>query len=272
MNRIAACLSNGPDHTFDHILQSAGRAALAAGQIIRSLYGKPHQIKHKDVIDLVTEADLASEKAILGIVTSELSNIAVMAEESKSDYSATMTGPTWVIDPLDGTTNFAHGFPYFGVSIGYMVDGVPLAGVIYCPMQDELFCGCRGKGAWLNGTRITVSTAADLQHSLVATGFPYDVHGTLPQVIDTLRRVLPKVQDVRRAGAAALDLAYVACGRLDAFWEMNLKPWDTAAGAVLLEEAGGKLTDFKGATFSVFRPEIVASNNLVHQELLALMQ
>lgn len=271
MDRISACLNSGTDHTYDQILQSAATAALTAGDIIRSLYGKPHQIRHKDVIDLVTEADLASEKAIIERVTRDFPNIAVMAEESRSDYSGTMTGAAWVIDPLDGTTNFAHGFPHFGVSIGYVIDGVPLAGIIYCPMQDELFCGCRGKGAWLNGRRIKVSTAADLQHSLVATGFPYDVHRTLTQVIDTLQRVLPKVQDVRRAGAAALDLAYVACGRLDGFWEMNLKPWDTAAGALLLEEAGGKLSDFKGNPFSIFRPEIVASNTLIHQELISLM-
>lgn len=271
MDRIAACIGSGADNQLDRILQAAGRAALTAGEIIRGLYGKPHQIRHKGVIDLVTEADLASEKAIIDLLGRELPNIAVMAEESSSAYSTTTTGETWVIDPLDGTTNFAHGFPYFGVSIGYVVDGVPLAGVIYCPMQDELFCGCRGKGAWLNGSRITVSPTTVLQHALVATGFPYDVHGTLPQVIDTLRRMLPEVQDIRRAGAAALDLAYVACGRLDGFWEMNLKPWDTAAGAVLVEEAGGKLSNFGGGTFSLFRPEVVASNNLIHAQLVALL-
>jgi len=271
MDRIAACIDRGTDNRLDRILQAAGRAALNAGGIIRGLYGKPHQIRHKGAIDIVTEADLASEKIIVELVSREFPEIAVMAEESKSDYSTTMTGETWIIDPLDGTTNFAHGFPYFGVSIGYAVDGVPQAGVIYCPLQDELFCATRGKGAWLNGSRITVSPAAVLLHSLVATGFPYDVHGTLTQVIDTLRRVLPEVQDIRRAGAAALDLAYVACGRLDGFWEMNLKPWDTAAGALLVEEAGGRLSDFSGGKFSLFRPEVVASNGLIHQQLVALV-
>lgn len=271
MDRIKACIECGTDDSLDLILQTAGMAALDAGAVIRSLYGKPHQIRHKGAIDLVTEADLASEKAILDIVRREFPEIAVMAEESSSDYSATMTGAAWVIDPLDGTTNFAHGFPHFAVSIGYAVDGVPLAGVIYCPMRDELFYGCRGKGAWLNSNRIRVSTAADLLHSLVGTGFPYDVHGTLPKVLQTLERVLPKVQDIRRAGAAALDLAYVACGRLDGFWEMNLKPWDTAAGALLVEEAGGRLTDFRGGPFSFLRPEVVASNGLVHEALVALM-
>jgi len=271
MDRITACIGHGTQNELDPILLAAGRAALTAGGIIRGLYGKPHQIRHKGAIDLVTEADLASEKTVIELLKRELPGIAVMAEESSAAYSTTMSGATWVIDPLDGTTNFAHGFPYFGVSIGYVVDGVPLVGVIYCPMQDELFCACRGRGAWLNGGRIAVSAAADLQHSLVATGFPYDVHGTLSQVIDTLGRVLPKVQDVRRAGAAALDLAYVACGRLDGFWEMNLKPWDTAAGAVLVEEAGGRLSDFRGGTFSLFRPEVVATNGLIHQQLLALM-
>jgi myo-inositol-1(or 4)-monophosphatase len=271
MDRIAACINNGTDNQIDHILQAAGRAALEAGGIIRRLYGQPHQIRHKGMIDIVTEADLASEQAIIEMLGQELPGIAVMAEESKAEYSTSISGATWIIDPLDGTTNFAHGFPYFGVSIGYALDGVPLAGVIYCPMQDELFCACRGKGAWLNGSKITISSVADLQHSLVATGFPYDVHGTLPQVIDTLRRVLPKVQDIRRAGAAALDLAYVACGRLDGFWEMNLKPWDTAVGAVLVEEAGGKLSDFSGGPFSLFKPEAVASNGLIHKQLVELM-
>ncbi len=271
MDRIAACIASGTPDPLDLILACAARAALHAGGIIRGLYGKPHQIRHKGVIDLVTEADLASEKAILDLVGEHFPGIAVMAEESSSAYQATMNGEYWVIDPLDGTTNFAHGFPYFGVSIAYVVDGLPLAGVIYCPLQDELFTACRGKGAWLNGARITVSATGDLQHSLVATGFPYDVHGTLEQVINTMQRVLPKVQDLRRAGAAALDLAYVACGRLDGFWEMHLKPWDTAAGAVLVREAGGRLTDFAGNAFSPFRPEVVASNGLIHGQLVALL-
>jgi len=271
MNRISACIDSTTPDRLDRILLAAGRAALNAGAIIRGLYGRPHQIRHKGVIDLVTEADLASEGAILDYLGREFPEVASMAEESSSAYSPTMTGESWVIDPLDGTTNFAHGFPFFGVSIGYVVDGAPVAGVIYCPMQDELFCGCRGKGAWLNGNRLAVTPEADLQRSLVGTGFPYDVHGTLTQVITTLQRVLPRVQDVRRAGAAALDLAYVACGRLDGFWEMNLKPWDTAAGAVLVEEAGGRLSDFSGAPFSPFRAEAVASNGLIHQELLALL-
>lgn len=271
MDRLNACIASGADKQLDRILQAACRAALLSGRIIRDRYGKPHQIRHKGSIDLVTEADLASEKAIVDSLLQDLPDIPIMAEESRNEYSDGMRGPTWVIDPLDGTTNFAHGFPYFGVSIGYAVDGIPQAGVIYCPLQDELFCACRGKGAWLNGSRLGVSAAADLQHALVATGFPYDVHGTLPQVIDTLRRVLPAVQDVRRAGAAALDLAYVACGRLDGFWEMNLKPWDTAAGVLLVEEAGGAVSAFSGGRFSLFRPEVVASNGLIHQALLALL-
>lgn len=271
MDRIAACTQSGPADAVDAILTCAARAALQAGGIVRALYGKPHQIRHKGAIDLVTEADLASEKAILDLVGREFPGIAVMAEESSSAYATTMAGEYWVIDPLDGTTNFAHGFPYFGVSIGYVVDGRPVAGVIYCPLQEELFVARDGKGAWLNGRRITVSAAAELQHSLVATGFPYDVHGTLEQVISTVRRVLPKVQDLRRAGAAALDLAYVACGRLDGFWEMELKPWDTAAGAVLVKEAGGRVTDFAGNAFSPFRPQVVASNGVIHGPLVALV-
>lgn len=268
MNRITPCLENGPPNTFDAVLLAAAEAALEAGALIKELYGKPHDIRHKGAIDLVTEADLASEKAIIARLSPRFPEFAILAEESSASFGSEPAGPAWVIDPLDGTTNFAHGFPYFGVSIALTLDGIPRLGVIYCPIQDELFCASRGKGAWLNGAPMRVSSVADLQHSLVATGFPYDVHGTINEVMTSLQRMLPRVQDLRRAGAAALDLAYVACGRLDGFWEMHLKPWDTAAGALLVEEAGGTMSNFQGHDFTPFSDQTVASNTLIHREFL----
>ncbi|MBU0485525.1 MAG: inositol monophosphatase [Proteobacteria bacterium] len=270
MKRIKNCLDNC-DQNLAAILTAATEAALTAGKVIKGLYGKPHQIRHKGAIDLVTEADVAAEEAILEVLNKAFPHFAVLAEESHSDYREIPNGPTWIIDPLDGTTNFAHGFPWFGPSIACRLNGEIVVGVIYCPMQEELFYAVAGHGAWLNDKQIKVSATDSLIKSLVATGFPYDVETTLKQVMETLGVVLPKVQDVRRAGAAALDLAYVACGRLDGFWEMNLKPWDTAAGQLLVEEAGGQVTNFKGHAFSPFVPEILASNGKIHTALARLI-
>jgi myo-inositol-1(or 4)-monophosphatase len=255
-----------------HILQTATQAALKAGNLEQALFGKPHQIRHKGPIDIVTEADIAAEEAILTILDADSTGVAVLAEESRSHYNGMPSGPTWIIDPLDGTTNFAHGFPWFGVSIAYLEDGVAKAGVIYCPMQDELFCAVQGHGAWLNGKRTAVSVTKILNEALVATGFPYNIKEKHPAVMAALASIITRVQDVRRAGAAALDLAYVACGRLDGFWEIKLKPWDTAAGQLLVAEAGGRTTDFAGGEYSPFLPEILASNGCIHDKLTQLLQ
>ena len=161
--------------------------------------------------------------------------------------------------------------PVFAVSIALLQDGQPMIGVVYCPMQDELFCACSHVGAWLNDHIITVTETEFLVQALVATGFPYNIHERLETVIRQIQKVLPKVRDIRRLGAAAVDLAYVACGRLDGFWEMDLNPWDTAAGWLLVQEAGGKITDFGGNRFSPFKPEIVASNTILHDLLLELV-
>ena len=270
MKRIEKCLGNC-DHEIADILRTAVLAALEGGDLIRERYEKPHQIRMKGAIDLATEADIASEEAILSILEKRYPGANVLAEESRAGYEKIPDGPLWTVDPLDGTTNFAHGFPYFAVSIAYSVDRKGKAGVIYCPVNNELFCAWQGGGAWLNGKQITVSRNDVLIESLVATGFPYNIDKNLDLVIKQLNGVLPRVRDVRRAGAAALDLAYVACGRLDGFWEMGLKPWDTAAGQLLVEEAGGIVTDFKGSAFSPYTPEVLASNGLIHQFLAELL-
>jgi len=268
--RIELPLS-GADSAMAAIVRTAAAAALAAGAIIRDLYEKPHQIRMKGAIDLVTEADLASEAAILAVLSREFPGVAVLAEESSPNYRQISSGPQWIIDPLDGTTNFAHGFPVFAVSIAYSSGQSSQAGVVYCPMQDELFLAWRGGGAWLDGRRLAVSRTDRLIAALVGTGFPYAIRENLDDVLGKLGRVLPLVRDVRRAGAASVDLAYVACGRLDGFWERDLKPWDTAAASLLVEEAGGQVSDFGGKAWDPFRPEVVASNRLLHRALIDLL-
>jgi len=272
MKRIDPIIAHIGNPNLESILRIAVLAALKAGEIQRDRYGKPHQINHKGAIDLVTEVDIAAEEAILAILYKEQSNAAIIAEESHAHYSTGPRGPAWIVDPLDGTTNYAHGFPWFGVSIGYAVDSIIQAGVIYCPMQDELFCAVRDSGAWLNGKRLKVSAINSLKQALVATGFPYDIKQHTTEVLAALEVIVTNAQDVRRAGAAALDLAYVACGRLDGFWEIKLKPWDTAAGMLLVTEAGGAVSDFSGKAYSPFLAEVLATNGFIQEELVALLK
>lgn len=267
-NAVTSCASD----ELKPLLTSAGRAALTAGVMIKELYEQPHIIRMKGNIDLVTEADVAAETAIIASLKEDGSTIAIMAEESFDGTAGAGKEKTWVIDPLDGTTNFAHGLPLFAVSIALVENQQPLLGVIYCPMQDELFIASRNGGAWLNDKKIRVTETDFLIQSLVATGFPYDIHKHLAKILDQTRSVLPKVRDIRRCGAAAVDLAYVSCGRFDGFWEMDLKPWDTAAGCLLVEEAGGRVSDFLGRPYSPFKKEILASNGHLHSLLLDLIK
>ncbi|MBI4791808.1 MAG: inositol monophosphatase [Deltaproteobacteria bacterium] len=272
MKRMAACLAPGADDPLAGILRTAVEAALDAGHILAGLYHQPHQIRYKGEIDLVTEADVASERCILDMLAARHPASMILSEESHAVYGDVPQQPVWIIDPLDGTTNFAHGFPWFAVSIAYAEKGKSQVGVIYAPLQDELFIACRDHGAWLNGEKIAVSASDKLLTSLLATGFPYDIKEKSDEVLSALRKFLGNCQGVRRAGAAALDLACVACGRLEGFWEIHLKPWDTAAGLLLVEEAGGKVTDFRGQTYTPFVPEIAASNGLIHDELITRLQ
>lgn len=271
MERIEKCCASWTNPRWAELLRLAGKAALEAGEVIRRRYDLPHQVRYKGAIDLVTEADLASEAVILAILQTGTPGIRIMAEESRAAYDGVPSGPIWMVDPLDGTTNFAHGFPFFGVAIAYGEEGAGQVGVIYCPIQDELFCAGRGQGAWLNGRPIRVSAVETLGRALVATGFPYEIRENLERVLAPFRALLPEVQDIRRAGAAALDMAYVACGRLDGFWEMKLKPWDTAAGQLLVTEAGGMVTDYQGGEYNPFVPEVLVSNGRLHEQLLPFL-
>ena len=245
--------------------------ARAAGSILRSGLGSHFQIDQKGEIDLVTEMDHRSEDYLIGQVQAHFPDHAIVSEEAGS--LSGNQGTCWYIDPLDGTMNFAHGVPIFAVSIGYAVDDRLLLGVVYDPMQDELFSAERGRGAWLNGQPIQVSTQSGLDQAFLGTDFPYDLRRTTFNNIELFGRLLLRAQSVRRLGSAALGLAYLAAGRFDGYWEIRLKPWDLAAGALIVEEAGGVVTAFDGDANYMKPPYgILASNRVLHPVLFTSLQ
>jgi myo-inositol-1(or 4)-monophosphatase len=218
--------------------------AAEAGEIIRAGYGKAHDISYKGRIDLVTETDHTSEDLIIGHIRQDFPDHSIITEESGK--LAGLSSQRWFIDPLDGTVNYSHGMPFFGVSIAYAENGQVQLGVIYNPIHNECFSAERGKGAWLNGAPIHVKDPPDLLHSLLVTGFPYDMWENPDNNLDNFVALSRLSQGVRRMGSAALDLCYVAAGWLDGYWEIRIKPWDIAAGALIVEEAGGKVTKLNG--------------------------
>ncbi len=247
------------------LLALAKAAALAAGRLQREYFDKNIEVKRKGEIDLVTEVDIKSEALIVSLL--KTSGIPILAEEQAKTEPK---GRYWLVDPLDGTTNYAHHFPWFAPSIALMEDKEPVLGVIYHVMLDEIFWAEKEKGAFLNGRQIKVSQVAKLNDAVLATGFPYGVHDQPEKVVGAFHDFLIKAQGVRRAGAAALDLAYVACGRFDGFWEPLLKPWDTAAGILLVKEAGGRVTNYRGEAYDPFQNNILASNGLIHEEMIPI--
>jgi len=263
---------------LETIVTTGRQAAQAAGAVLRQNYLKPHQVVLKGAIDPVTETDLLSQETIIALIRQAFPDHRFLAEESSvaQPPPAVQTHASaphrWIIDPLDGTVNFAHGFPMFCVSIAFEAEGVLKYGVVYDPLRDELFEAVKGQGATMNGRPIKVSTTDRLDRALLATGFPYDIRERLPETLARLGRMLGVAQGVRRAGSAALDMAYVACGRLDGFWEENLKPWDTAAGCLLIEEAGGRITTFSGGDYDIYSPNILASNGVLHEQLLSKLK
>lgn len=244
----------------------ATAAALQGGDLLSSKLGSIQSVEKKGPIDLVTEADIGSEQCIIETIRTAFPDHAILSEESgesegRSDFR-------WIIDPLDGTTNFAHGLGLFSVSIAFAREEEMMVGVVLNPMTRELFSAVRGRGAKLNGRPISVSTTRTLADSLLVTGFPYNFKTIMDTVIRRFSRCLEACQGVRRLGSAALDLCYVACGRFEGFWEQNLHPWDTAAGMLIAQEAGAEVTDFNGGTFSPFGKEILATNGRIHKEMI----
>ena len=255
---------------------TAAKIAREAGELLRTFYHRGVATEYKGDVDLVTEADRASEALIKSRLAEAFPTHGIYGEEGTRDRLNAEY--RWYVDPLDGTTNFAHGFPAFCVILGLEhraedtpegADGEMVAGVIYDPLRDEMFLAERALGAWLNNRRIHVSKAARLQESLIATGFPSQKRHGSPN-IHFYQEFTLRSHGVRRAGSAGLDLAYVACGRLEAFWEFNLNPWDTSAGVLLVEEAGGKVTHFDGSKFTLDSVETLASNGLIHAEMIEL--
>ena len=256
--------------SIDQFAKVGTEAALEAGRLLMRHFRTKFSIAHKGDINIVTELDVAAEKLIVSRILEAFPTHSVLAEENHPD--AARTRFTWIIDPLDGTTNYAHGLPFFCVSIGLEIDGQVEWGVVYNPNLEEVFTARRGQGAFLNQERIQVSKVSPLGASLLATGFPYDIRTSEQNNLSYFRAFALTAQAVRRVGSAALDLCYVGCGRFDGFWELKLNPWDCAAGCLVVQEGGGRVSDFSGQPGSIYGGEFVASNGIIHDQMIAVIQ
>ncbi|MBI4971949.1 MAG: inositol monophosphatase [Candidatus Omnitrophica bacterium] len=262
-------MASSPKTSMHQLETTLLKAIHAAGDILAKNINATKRISQKGAIDIVTHVDHASEKAIIKIISKNFPDHSILAEESGAqdghDYK-------WVIDPLDGTINFAHSFPMSTVSIAVEHQGKIILGGVLDPFRKELFLGRRGRGATLNGKRIHVSKIAQMEKSLLCTGFPYDQRQHSDFYLKFFKNFLIRSQAVRRCGSAAMDLCNLACGRFDGFWELKLNPWDTAAAFLIVEEAGGTVTDFAGNPYSIYKKEILASNGKLHKEMLGIMK
>ncbi len=246
-------------------------AARAAGQLLHREHPRTRQVSFKGTsTNLVTEMDGRAEALVVDALLAQFPDDGILGEEGSARPGR--AGRRWVIDPLDGTTNYTHGLPVYAVGIGLERDGVVVLGVVYDPSRDELFVAERGGGAWLNDRRMSVSTTATLDTSLLATGFSYDMRTNPDNNLTEYATFSVRARAVRRMGSALLDLAYVAAGRFEAFWELTLGPWDVAAGSILVEEAGGRVTDLCGGPLDIDHPRIVASNGRIHEAILAVLK
>jgi myo-inositol-1(or 4)-monophosphatase len=248
-------------------LTTAIEAVVRAGDLHMAHFGRHIQVDKKGTIDLVTEVDFAVERMFRALVAERFPDHQVLAEELGGSAEVPR-GPCWVFDPLDGTTNYAHGIPIFCASLALEIDGVPEVAAVFDPNRRELFTAERGAGAYMNGRPLRVSDARALIDAIVVTGFPYDVHTRVDEIMTLLGRFVGKARAVRRLGSAAIDLCYVAAGRMDGFWEMDLQPWDIAAGALIVEQAGGRVTGMDGGAFTSRGGHIVASNGHLHEAML----
>ncbi|MBN2321681.1 MAG: inositol monophosphatase [Acidobacteria bacterium] len=245
-------------------------AAKQAGQYALDRLRTDFSVEHKGTINLVTEVDIAAEEMIVTRLQERFPDHSILAEEKNNETRGGAC--TWVIDPLDGTTNYAHGFPFFSVSIGLEISGKVLLGIVYDPVRDELFTARKGSGAFCNNEPLHVSKTESLNAGLLATGFPYDIRTSEQNNLKNFCAFALRCQGVRRTGSAALDLCYVAAGRIDGFWESKLNPWDCAAGYLLVSEAGGLVTDYIGGSASIYKAEVVASNGRIHKEMLDVIK
>jgi len=259
------------------LIEVAVEAAHKAGKIIEQSLSATnpsinasdrHAVRHKGAVDLVTKVDLACETVIRDVLGKQTPDIPILAEEGGGASHATTR---WIVDPLDGTTNFVHGFPAFAVSIGLQVNGTLEVGCIYDPLRDHTYTARRGQGAWCNGQRLAVSQTSALSDALLLTGFPYDRTDNADHYLRYVKMFLEQSQGLRRAGAAALDLAHIAAGRADGFWEFKLAPWDVAAGVLLVKEAGGTVTDMDLSDIDIDRPRILATNGLIHSQMAQII-
>ncbi len=255
--------------TIRTLLATATELAAGAGKILKAGFHQSKQVRYKGKIDPVTEYDLKAEKYITSRLNKMHPEHSILAEEGSdrtggSEYR-------WIIDPLDGTVNYAHGFPIYCVSIAVEYAGQPLAGAVFDPERDEMFTAGRGLGARLNSKRVAVSTEKRLDRSLLATGFSYSVRTDRRNNLGLFGRMVKHAQAVRRPGSAAIDLCWLACGRLDGFWELKLHPWDTAAAWLMVTEAGGKVSRMDGREYSVFKDDILASNGQIHNQMKKLL-
>ncbi len=256
-------------HPFTEV---AIRAARQGGNILREYVNNYFEIRHKrQSINLVTEADLRSEEVIIQTIREAFPDHQILSEEQGMqdipDHPV-----KWIIDPLDGTTNFAHGFPLYNVSIGVEYQGACVIGVVFDPTRDELFLGQHGCGAMLNGEPVHVSSTPKLNEALLVTGFAYDVHTAQDNNLKEFCAFTLRARGIRRTGTAAIDLCYIACGRFDGFWELHLNPWDTAAGKVIVEEAGGTITNYQNKPYSIYGQTLIATNGRIHQETVEVLR
>lgn len=248
-------------------LTTAVEAVVRAGDVMLERFGTDVRVDKKGTIDLVTEVDVAIEHEFRGLIAARFPEHTVLGEEMGGSATPPQ-GPCWVFDPIDGTTNFAHGLPIFCASLALEVDGVAQVAAVYDPTRRELFTAERGGGAFLNGKPLRVSSAATLVESVLVTGFPYDVHARVQEIVGLFAEFVGRARAVRRLGSAAIDLCYVAAGRMDGFWERDLKAWDIAGGALMVTEAGGTITGFGGEPFFSRGRDVVASNGRIHQAML----
>ena len=250
-------------------MEFAVNCAYESGRIQRDYYAKEIEIRHKGEINLVTEVDIACQARIVELIQKQFPDDEIIAEEKFNYYGGTKN--RWIVDPIDGTTNYAHGYPFFCTSIAYEEAGEVTLGVVYNPIFRELFFARKGGGAYLNGDPIRVSEVRDLKKSLLSTGFPYDIATNPRNNVDYFVRFLFEAQAVRRDGSAALNLCYLAAGRFDGFWELKLNPWDVAAGSLMVREAGGTITSFAGGGYQIYSDEILATNGLIHEHMRTVL-